>query len=100
MEKDKRNFFFFSGTWLFKNQKLLLEGVLTVSQETLSAWVKTKKKKRKWFSKWMEHVIQKEKNPTEVEATRSVTIIPRLYYLSALTSQSEMASSFIQGILE
>lgn len=59
-------------------------------------------KRRKWISKWKEHVIPKGKNkqPTEVINTHSVTVIPRLYYLSALTSLSEMASCFIQGILE
>lgn len=96
--KRKRNFCFFSGTWRFKNQKLLLDGVLTLSQKMLSAGFE--EKKSKWFSKWKEHVIPKEKNPTEVENTHSVTVIPRLYYLSALTSLSEKAACFIQGILQ
>lgn len=95
-KQNKKELLFFSGTWRFKNQKLSLDGVLTLSQKTLSAAIN--KKRRKWFSKWKEHVIPKgEKKPTEVENTRSVTVIPRLYYLSALTSLSEMASGHIRG---
>lgn len=81
-----------------KNQKLLLDGVLALSQKMLSAGVK--KKKRKWFLQSGRNMSFQKKKTTKVENTRSVTVIPRLYYLSALTCPSEMASCFIQGILE
>lgn len=60
--KKNKNFVFFSSTWRFKNQKIRLDGVITLSQKTLSAEVE--KKNGKLFSKWKEHVIPKEKEKT------------------------------------
>lgn len=92
----KSNFCFFSGTRRFKNQKLLLDGVLTLSQRTLKLRVTSRR--GSGFQSGRNMSFQKEKKkPTEVENTHSVTVIPRLYYLSALTSLSEMASGHLRG---
>lgn len=68
---------------------ILVDGVCTSSQKMLSAVVK----KKKWIK------CQQKKNMV-VESTCSVTVIPRLCYLSALTSLLEMASCFFQGFVE
>lgn len=51
-----------------------------MSQKTLSAGVK--KKKKKWFSKWRKHVIPKKRNPLRLK-----THIVLLSYLDCIICQ-------------
>lgn len=79
--KRERNF---SAAHLKKNQKLLLDGVLTFEPEDAEVFFKVKgtcHSKRK------------------VENTHGVTVKPRLYYPSALTALSENGLLFHSGPL-
>lgn len=98
-KKHKRNFCFSAAHDDLKTKSFCWMGYLLWARRRVELGVS--EETRTWFSKWKENDIPKGgKTPTEAENTHSVAVIPRLYYLSALTSLSEMASCFIQGILE
>lgn len=96
----KKGTFVFGGTRRFKNQKLLLDGVLCSSQEIFSRGFNEKRMSGCQRERIVSFQKGAEKKPLWSEIIHGVTVTPWQYYLSALTSWLEMAFCFVQGTLE
>lgn len=98
----KKKLLFFRGTWRFKKPKDLVGWGSYFEPDDAFSWVQGEKEKEVVFKvegTFESHFKTEKKTYWGQKNTLSVTLIPRLYYLPALTSLSEMAH-FLQGMLE